>query len=108
MAVALNDVKAYVGDDLDDTTNDALLTGCLSDAAVLIDKYVGAAAVPETILDRCTLIVTADLFERRNAPNGIANQQFQTADGIGQAPARIARDPMQGVYKTLGRWVLPW
>lgn len=108
MAVALNDLKQYVGDDLEDDTNDALLTGCLEDAAVLLDKYVGEAAVPDSILDRCTLIVAYDLFERRNAPNGIVNTQFATVDGIGQSPARIARDPLAGVYHLLGRWILPW
>jgi len=105
MAVALTDLKEYLGAS---DEHDSMLGACLSDAAVLLDKYVGGAAVPENIMDRCTLIVAADLFERRNAPNGIVNQQFQSPDGVGQAPARIARDPLAGVYSVLTRWVLPW
>lgn len=106
MAVILEDLKEYVGDE--NFEYDSLLEACLGDAVVLLNKYVGAATVPENIMDRCTLIVAYDLFERRNAPNGIANTQFATVDGIGQSPTRIARDPLAGVYHMLGRFVLPW
>jgi len=106
MAVTLSELKVYVASDESD--NDDLLTECLVDAAVLVNKYVGVAAVPVEILDRCHIIVAADLWERRNAPNGIANQQYATIDGIGAAPVRIARDPMAGAYKLLQRWVLPF
>lgn len=106
MAVELEDLKEYLG--TDDTDYDSMLEECLVDAAVLVDKYVGAATVPVEMLDRCYLIVSADLFERRNAPNGIANQQYATVDGIGASPMRVARDPLAGAYKLLQRWVLPW
>lgn len=106
MAVVLDDVKVYVG--ADGTEYDSLLDECLTDAAVLIEKYVGEATVPTDIVDRSTLIVAADLFERRNAPNGIVNQQYGTTEGIGYSPMRVARDPLAGVYKILGRWVLPF
>lgn len=105
MAVAVTDLKAYVGAGDEHT---AVLASSLQVAAELISKYVGGAAVPDNVLDRCTLMVAADLFERRNAPNGIVNQQYQSFDGVGQAPARIARDPLAGVYALLGRYVLPW
>lgn len=106
MAITLTDVKAYVGADGDDY--DALLTDCLAQAVVLVTKYVGSAVVPADVLDLAHLIVTADLFARREAPNGITNQQYATLDGIGQSPVRIARDPLAGAYKVLQRWVLPW
>lgn len=108
MAVSMETLREYVGADADEAMTLLLLQDAAADAALLIQKYVGAAAVPVDIMDRCTLIVTADLFERRNAPNGIANQQFASIDGIGQAPMRIARDPLAGVYHILRRWVLPW
>lgn len=103
---SVEDVKVYLG--ASDYENDALIEACMDDAVVLVDEYVGEAAVPDNILDRCYLIVTADLWERRNAPNGIANQQFVTNDGIPSSPVRIALDPLNGVYKTLRRWVLPF
>lgn len=106
MTMELSDFKAYINEKTD--TNDVLLEACLADAIVLLNKYVGEAAVPEEIQDRSSLIVAADLYERRKAPNGIVNQQFQNFDGVGQAPARIARDPLAGVYPLLNRWVLPW
>lgn len=108
MAVTVETLRAYVGADIDDADVSLLLQSALSAAAALVDKYVGVAVVPVEILDRCYLIVATDLFERRNAPNGIANQQYATVDGIGQAPMRVARDPMAGVYEILRRWVLPW
>lgn len=116
MAVTVNDLKAFVGSD--DTTYDALLQECLNEAMALVDKYnvkydAGtetwiASDAPTVIVDRCYLAVAADLFERRNAPNGIASQQYATADGIGINPYRVGRDPMSHAYKILGRWVTPW
>ena len=102
----MDDLKAYInfmGDE-----KDTLLQKCLDDALSLLTVYVGSAAVPVNILDRCTLMVAADLWERRNAPNGIVNQQYQEFNGVGQMPARIARNPMAGVYDLLRPWVLPW
>lgn len=104
--ITADNAKIYLG--ASDYDNDDLINACLNDAVVLVDEYVGEATVPDTILDRCYLIVTADLWERRNAPNGIANQQFVTADGIPSSPVRIALDPLNGVYKILRRWVLPF
>lgn len=113
MAVSLNDLKAYLGTSTE--KQDVFLMGCLEEAKALVDKfnkkydtvskgYIESDA-PTGIVERCYLIVAADLYERRKAPNGIANQQFASADGIGQAPMRIARDPMAGVYPILRRWV---
>lgn len=99
-------MQEYVGNS--DADAEGLLQACLDDAAVLVNKYVGTATVPEQIKDRCILIAAYDLYERRNAPNGIANQQFIAVDGIPSTPARIARDPLAGVYPLLSRWVLPW
>jgi|SRR6478735_10279566 len=113
MAVTVDDFKKYLGDE--GYENESLLTDCLEEAKALVDKfnkrydraqegYVISDA-PVSVVNRCYLIVAADLFERRNAPNGIANQQFATLDGIGQAPMRVARDPLAGVYPILRRWV---
>lgn len=106
MAVALADLKAFIG--AAGTADDNVLTDCLAEGQALVDAYVGASVVPTSLLDRAYLEVAADLWNRRSAPNGIANQQFATPDGISSAPIRIARDPMQAAYKILGRHVLPW
>lgn len=106
MAKTWEDLKAFVGSD--DFEYDDLFQQCFIEAQVLVSKYVGLIEVPEEILDRAFLEVGADLFNRRSAPNGIMNQQYATVDGIGQAPVRIARDPMAAAYKLLGRWVLPF
>ena len=107
MAITTDDVKAYVG--ASDSEHDALIADCLLEAQALVAKYVGVAAVPAPILDRAHLEVAADLFNRRNAPNGIVNQQFAMADGgVGGQAVRVTRDPMKAAYGLLGRWVLPW
>lgn len=116
MSVTFEDLKTFLG--AGDYESDALIEGCFDEAVALVDKYVGQVLdvdgvtyvprpVPAPILDRAYLEVGADLFHRRSAPNGIASQQFATADGIGTS-VRIQRDPMAAAYKILGRWVLPW
>ena len=106
MAVELEALKVYIGETTD--RNDGLLTDALNDAVILVDDYVDGAAVPESILDRCYIIVATDLWERRKAPNGLVQQQYATETGIGYSPMRVARDPLAGVYALLGRFVLPW
>ena len=106
MAKTWEDLKTFVGSD--EYEYDSLFEECFEEAQALVSKYVGAAVVPEVILDRAYLEVGADLFNRRSAPNGIQNQQYATVDGVGFAPMRISRDPLAAAYKILGRWVLPW
>jgi hypothetical protein len=80
-------LKSYVGaPDSDDT----FVTACWNEAVALVDKYVGTATVPATVLLRAQIECGSELFHRRSAPNGIA--QFATLDG-GSA-VRVARDPM--------------
>lgn len=105
MTIALETLQEYVGSEGEYSS---LLTDCLAEAEALVNKYVGEAPVPEAILDRATLEVAADLFNRRNAPNGIVSQQYATVDGMAMGAVRIARDPMAAAYKLLQRWVLPW
>lgn len=104
MAVDLASLRQYVG--ASEGEADVLLQGCLEEAVALVDQYAGGAAVPLVILDRAYTEVAADLFNRRNAPNGVINQQF-ALEGGGQA-VRIARDPMAAAYKLLQRWVGAW
>lgn len=67
-----------------------------------------AGLVPAVILDRATREVCSDLFARRNAPNGIVNQQFAGPDGAASAPARLHRDPLTPAYPLLARWAVPF
>jgi hypothetical protein len=71
-----------------------------------LEDYAGP--VPERVLDRATREVASDLFARRNAPNGIVNQQFAGADGPSSGPARIHRDPLTPAYPLLTRWAVPF
>jgi hypothetical protein len=106
MANTWEDLKKYIGDD--GYENDSLVEESFSLAQTLVLAHVGTAEVPADVLDLCYLIVGADLFNRRSAPNGVMNSQYATADGIGTEPYRIARDPLAGAYKILGKWVLPF
>jgi len=96
MSVTVNDILAYVG-----TGDVATATPVLPVAEALVAAHVGAADVPETVLDRAVLEVASELFHRRNAPSGIA--QFGAADGT---VVRVARDPMVAAYPLLAPWVV--
>ena len=91
------DLKSYVNGSEDDLE---FIQLCEFQAQDLVDGFVGTATVPETVLERAYLEVGSELFNRRSAPNGVA--QFTTFDG---AAIRIARDPMVGAYPLLRRFI---
>ena len=74
---------------------------CLIQAQTLVSAYVSTAVVPEDIINLSSQQVASELYNRRNAPSGIA--QFSSLDG--QTPYRVAKDPMTSVYPILGRFV---
>lgn len=70
---------------------DEFARSCVAEAAALVENYTRGGNPPQHILDRAAMEVAAELWHRRNAPNGI--KQF--ADGFdGAAAIRVARDPM--------------
>lgn len=85
---------AYVGAPESDSD---LARECVRTAFARITAYVGTAYVPPSTKDLAVLQVSAELFQRRSAPNGIA--QFATPEGSGGV--RIARDPMLSAYPLL-------
>lgn len=107
MAVTVEQVSEFVGASPDEHTG--LLTSCLAEARALVDRHVGSKPVPAVIRDRAYVGVAADLFAQRNAPSGVMNQQYQTADGGMGDVIRISRDPMTAAYKLLRPWMRsPW
>lgn len=101
-------VKQYLGIDPDNTKHDLFVAECVATALTLVDVHVGDVSVPADVLELAYTIVAADLFNRKNAPNGVINTQFVGPDGVTQTGMRIARDPLAGVYRLLGKWVLTW
>jgi hypothetical protein len=93
----VSELREYVGTS---TTDNDFLHSCIEQGQALVVAYVGRHSVPDTVFESCVLQVAAEVFHRRQAPNGIA--QFSTMDG---APIRVARDPMTSVYPILGRYV---
>ena len=71
--------------------SDPYLADCVDTANDLIKAYTGAVTIPESVLDRATLEVAADLYHRRSARNGVAG--FDDND-INPVPVRINRDPL--------------
>lgn len=71
-------------------------------AAADVGRYCGTAIseVPADVLQGVTIEVSAELFHRRSAPNGIS--QFADASGN---PVRVARDPMVAAYRELAPYV---
>lgn len=92
MTVTVEQLQAYVGTQ---ETGD-FIENCLSAGKLRVANYIGGSAVPASIVDQAVLHVASELFHRRSAPSGI--MQFATLEG---SPARLARDPMAGVYELL-------
>ena len=92
------DLKAYVGASAND---DAYVEECWDTAKDLVASYIQSAKIPVNVLKRSYLEVGSELFQRRNAPMGVA--QYATYDG---APLNTARDPLVGVYPLLNRYMV--
>lgn len=93
MAVSLEEFKAYIG-----TKDDSEFPQeCLTAGHALVTRFVGdVTGVPVSVHDQAVLIVSSELFHRRNSPQGYA----QFADGSGIA-ARVGRDAMSAAYPLL-------
>lgn len=79
-------LAAYVGD----VPVTDYLTGCVTTATDLVTRYIGTATVPEHVLTRAVIEVSAELYHRRSAPNGV--KSFNDLDGV--ATVRVARDAL--------------
>ena len=91
------DLRVYVGASLSDID---FLDDCLTEAEALVSAYTGETAIPQVVYDNCTLHVGSELYHRRSAPSGYS--QFAA---YAEGPVRLARDPLQGVYSVLGRYI---
>lgn len=97
MSLTAADLQAYVSAPTDD---EAFVLSCWAEADQLITDRIGPADVPAAIADRARLEVGSELYNRRNAPNGIA--QFASPDG---SAIRVARDPMVAAYPLLAPYL---
>ena len=77
----------YVGD----VPRTDYLKECISVAWLSVNHFVGTAVIPPYILDRAVLEVAAELYHRKNAPNGIKSYA-DTFDGA--SAIRVARDAL--------------
>ena len=89
-------LNAYV-DAIDDQID--YVTDCFNEAVQMVDDEIAGRYVPDVILQRAIIEVGADLFFRKDAPNGIS----QFSDNTGAT--RIARDPMLTARKILKRYL---
>ena len=96
--VTAEELRVYVGGSASDID---YLQDCVDQAQALVDAYVATTTVPEEILDNAVLQTGSELFNRRNAPSGVA--QFSAFDG---QPVRVSNDPMRSTYAILNRWVV--
>ncbi|NQW90278.1 hypothetical protein HQQ88_08220 [Curtobacterium sp. VKM Ac-2861] len=105
VTVTAQDLAAYVNPDAvrdgeAGEAPDAFVESCVQRAAALVSAYVGAAAVPDVILDEAVLEVGSELYARRKAPGGVAQfGQFESA------PVFTARDPLVRTYPLLDQFV---
>lgn len=85
-------------------TNAAFIESCLDTAIALVDNHCGTALenVPEAVLQRAYLETGSELYQRRNAPQGVS--QFASPDG-GATPVRIGRNPLSGALLLLAPYL---
>lgn len=76
--------------------NADFIESCLDTAIALVNAHVGTEILPEPVLTRAYIELGSELYNRKQAPNGIS--QFAAADG---SAIRVARDPMTAVYPLL-------
>ncbi|QRY40851.1 hypothetical protein JVX92_00720 [Microbacterium hominis] len=77
------------------TADAAFLEDSLDEAIALVNNECGTAIdrVPVAVLYRAYLECGSELYQRKNAPQGVT--QFASPDG-GTTPVRTSRDPMSG------------
>lgn len=97
MALTAADLTAYIGAPAED---DAFVASCFAEATKLVTDYVAGATVPAEVLEGEIREVGSRLYARRAAPMGVS--QFITPEGNA---VRIARDPLEGSYPILRRYV---
>lgn len=96
-SVTLAEFQAYLNTD---ETGD-FIESCLSAGNAHVGRFIGDVdTVPAEIHNQAILICSAELFHRRNSPQGVT--QFAAMDGT---PMRAAKDPMNAVYPLLQPYV---
>jgi hypothetical protein len=96
MALTIEDFRAYVGTDEDSD----FVTACLEAGGSLVSAFIGDAEVKEEIVDNAVLMCSAEIFYRRQSPQGVT--QFAAMDG---SPVRAAKDPMNAARELLRPFV---
>jgi hypothetical protein len=108
--VTVAELRAEVGIDGDDTSQDARLTRSLLAGKLLLDRYVErnlidpSDAVPDEIYELAHLRIAVDDFNRSQAPNGMLEQQFDDPRDGAATPRRVSTDP----YRTVRHLLFPW
>lgn len=109
MAITLEELRTEAGAGVGD---DAALQRCLDVAKAtldqhLVDQELDLATLPVVIQDEAWLSIAVELFNLRNAPNGVLAQQYGDPDGGAAAPVRIGGDPLRGARHILAPWTIP-
>lgn len=79
-----------------DSSEQSILLEQINAARAYLAPYIEGQDVPQAVIDDCTLSVAADLWQARDARNGIVGL---TADGI--EPFRISSDPLRTAWPKL-------
>ena len=92
---------AALSDYVGSPSND-YMAGCIDVAGNLVDQEK-PAGLPEEVRNRAVMEVAAELWHRRNAPNGI--KSFGDLDGAGVI--RVARDALVAARPLFEPWTNP-
>lgn len=95
--MSATDLQEYVGA----ASVEGFVTECWDTAVALVDRHIGTVEVPDDVKNRAYLEVGAELFNRKEAPNGI----MQFGDMSSTPAMRLARNPMVAAYPLLTPYV---
>lgn len=98
MAVDWTNLKAMLNTRYE---SDADVEHCWDFAVVLVDKYCGASPVPQVVKEEAYLLVGAEMWDRRKAPENPGQVSPE-----GDVSVRLSRDPLTPAFPILERWVV--
>ena len=97
MSVSVDDLRSYINAP---DSDDEFLAQCLDTSYELLASYLDGNIAPPAVFDQAHLIAASDTYMRRSSPQGLS--QFAST---GEAPIRVPKDVLNGVYPLLQQYV---
>lgn len=91
----LDDANAFIAEN-------GTVASKLATAQAMVDRLVGDAYVPPSVMDEAVYQLAQELYTRQKSPGGF------TSFGDSEVVGRLARDPMESIRPILKPWLVPF